>query len=79
MFTDIIYLANKGSSCQAKRQIRKYAIMHNKFIIIDSKTIETGSFNYSAAATNKNSENVAQIENAPEITGGYEKNSTNFG
>src|SRR5437764_723256 len=36
----------------------RYAIMHDKFIIVDGRTVETGSFNYTAAAERHNAENV---------------------
>ena len=39
----------------------KYAIMHNKFMIIDGKILQTGSFNYSQAAEDSNAENVLII------------------
>ena len=42
---------------------RKYAIMHNKYIIIDKKTVETGSFNYTDSAEQRNAENVIVIKN----------------
>ena len=35
-----------------------YAIMHDKFIVVDGVTVETGSFNYTAAAERHNAENV---------------------
>jgi phosphatidylserine/phosphatidylglycerophosphate/cardiolipin synthase-like enzyme len=35
-----------------------YAIMHNKFMIIDNYTLQTGSFNYTKAAELNNAENV---------------------
>lgn len=35
-----------------------YAIMHNKYMIIDSQTIETGSFNYTKSAQHRNAENL---------------------
>lgn len=38
-----------------------YAIMHNKYIIIDGKTVETGSFNYTTSAERRNAENVIVI------------------
>lgn len=34
------------------------AIMHDKFIVVDDKTVEEGSFNYTAAAEHRNAENV---------------------
>ncbi len=42
---------------------RKYAIMHNKYIIIDKKTVETESFNYTDSAEQRNTENVIVIKN----------------
>lgn len=39
----------------------KHAIAHNKIIIIDEKTVITGSFNYSKGAEFKNSENLLII------------------
>ena len=32
-------------------------IMHNKFTIVDNKAVETGSFNYTNSATERNNEN----------------------
>ncbi len=40
------------------RVISVYQIHHDKVIIADRQTVELGSFNYSAAAAHKNSENV---------------------
>jgi len=40
------------------RTIRVYPIHHDKVVVVDGKTVELGSFNYSDAAAHKNSENV---------------------
>ncbi len=40
----------------------KHAIAHNKIIIIDKETVITGSFNFTAAAEDKNAENVIIIK-----------------
>lgn len=40
------------------RTISAYAIHHDKVIVADQQTVQTGSFNYSAAAEHRNSENV---------------------
>lgn len=50
-----------------------YPIFHHKFMVIDGATLETGSFNYSAAAANKNAENVLVLYNVPEIADAYDK------
>lgn len=50
----------------------RYAILHHKFMIIDQLHVQTGSFNYTAAAASKNAENVLIIWNAPELAARYE-------
>jgi len=40
-------------------------------MVIDGRCLETGSFNYSAAATAKNAENVLLLRNMPEIAASY--------
>ena len=41
----------------------KHAIAHNKIMIIDKKTVITGSFNFTKAAEEKNAENLLIIRN----------------
>ena len=50
----------------------RYVILHHKFMIVDHKHVQTGSFNYSATAVGKNAENVLVIWNAPELAAQYE-------
>lgn len=50
-----------------------YAIMHNKFIIIDASTLELGSFNFTKAAEEKNAENILVIKNVPDIAADYDR------
>ena len=45
------------------RTIAAYAIHHDKYIVIDERHVETGSYNYSAAAARSNSENVLVVWN----------------
>lgn len=40
------------------RTIAAYPIHHDKLLVSDRQTVEVGSFNYSAAAATRNSENV---------------------
>ncbi len=68
-YTAAKYLANNGVDVRLNHN---YAIMHNKFIIVDRQTVETGSYNYSAAAENKNAENVMVIWNNPEVANKYQ-------
>lgn len=49
----------------------RYAIMHDKVIIVDGHTVETGSFNYTRAGARTNSENVLVIREMPEIASCY--------
>ena len=48
-----------------------HALQHDKYIVIDSKTVETGSFNYTAAAEQHNSENVVVLWDAPQLASAY--------
>ncbi|KUZ76933.1 endonuclease [Burkholderia ubonensis] len=54
------------------RTISAYSIFHDKFIIADGETVETGSYNYSTAAARRNSENAVVISNCPSLAGAYE-------
>lgn len=62
------FLANQGVPVRLNGN---YAIHHHKFMVIDGQTLETGSFNYSAAAENKNAENVLVIWNTPGLAQSY--------
>lgn len=48
-----------------------YAIMHNKFMIVDGTIVETGSFNYTASAAKRNAENVIVLRGVPALAGRY--------
>lgn len=62
------FLANQGVPVRLNSH---YAIFHHKFMVIDSKTVQTGSFNYSAAAADKNAENVLVLRGVPAIASTY--------
>jgi len=53
---------------------RHYAIMHNKYLIVDDKTVETGSFNYTANAEKHNAENVIVIKNNKKLAEAFMDN-----
>ncbi len=61
-------LVNAG--CRV-RTISIYQIHHDKIVVSDRETVETGSFNYSGAAANKNSENVLVVWKNPQLAKGY--------
>lgn len=49
----------------------RYAIMHDKVIIVDNHTVEAGSFNYTRSAASRNSENVLVFNEVPEVAQTY--------
>jgi phosphatidylserine/phosphatidylglycerophosphate/cardiolipin synthase-like enzyme len=53
------------------RTVNAYAIHHDKVMIADGKHVQTGSFNYSAAAASKNSENVMVRWSNPQAAKAY--------
>ena len=55
------------------RTVSNYRIHHDKYIIVDGRTVETGSFNYSKSAARYNSENVLVIWDNPQIASRYLK------
>ncbi len=52
----------------------EHALQHDKYMIIDGSTVQTGSFNYTAAAEQRNSENVLVLWQAPELARLYGEN-----
>lgn len=57
-YSAVTFLANQGVPVRLNGN---YQIFHHKFMVFDGLHVETGSFNYSAAAVNKNAENVVMI------------------
>lgn len=55
----------------ATRTISAYPIHHDKYSVVDGRHTQTGSFNYSAAAAKRNSENVLVIWNNPQVAKQY--------
>ncbi|WP_425061504.1 phospholipase D family protein [Serratia ureilytica] len=55
----------------AVRTVDGYKIMHDKTIICDGVTTETGSFNFSRAADRANSENVVVLKDMPAVAKTY--------
>jgi phosphatidylserine/phosphatidylglycerophosphate/cardiolipin synthase-like enzyme len=49
----------------------RYAITHDKFMVIDGVSVETGSYNYSTAAAKKNAENALVLWHLPELAAAY--------
>jgi phosphatidylserine/phosphatidylglycerophosphate/cardiolipin synthase-like enzyme len=67
-YTAVNFLANHGVPVRLNTN---YAIMHHKFMVIDGISVQLGSFNYSAAAVNRNAENVLLLKDVPGIATKY--------
>jgi phosphatidylserine/phosphatidylglycerophosphate/cardiolipin synthase-like enzyme len=67
-YSGATFLANEGVPVRIDS---RYAIMHNKFLVIDGQTVETGSFNYTKAAAEKNAENAIVIRGVPSVVQSY--------
>ncbi len=53
------------------RTVSVYPIHHDKYMVIDGQTVETGSFNYSRAAAVSNSENALVLHDCPDMARAY--------
>jgi phosphatidylserine/phosphatidylglycerophosphate/cardiolipin synthase-like enzyme len=53
------------------RKNGEYSVMHDKFMVIDGKTLELGSFNYTKSAEERNAENVLVLRAVPKIAREY--------
>jgi phosphatidylserine/phosphatidylglycerophosphate/cardiolipin synthase-like enzyme len=67
-YSAVTFLANQGVPVRLNGH---YAIFHHKFMVIDGKTLETGSFNYTAAAASKNAENALLLWDVPNLAAEY--------
>lgn len=67
-YSAVTFLANQKIPVRINPN---YSIHHHKFIVADRRTLETGSFNFSAAAASSNAENVLVIWNAPTLASIY--------
>ena len=48
-----------------------YVIFHDKFLIVDRSTVETGSFNYTTSADRRNAENALVLRGVPDLAEAY--------
>lgn len=53
------------------RTVSQFKIMHDKVIVVDGQTVETGSFNYTRAAARSNSENAVVLREVPDVAQQY--------
>jgi len=49
----------------------RYEATHDKFMVVDGMHVETGSFNYSSAAANRNAENALVLWNVKPLADRY--------
>lgn len=59
------YLVRNGVELRTNSH---FHIHHDKIIIVDKNTVETGSFNFASSAETENSENVVVIDDMPEVS-----------
>jgi len=52
----------------------KHAVAHNKVVLVDGRTLITGSFNFTRAAEEHNAENLLIVHDQPALQGAYERN-----
>ena len=71
-YSVLMYLQGQGVSVQLDKQVD---LMHNKFMVIDSSSVQTGSFNYTYSAV-KNAENVILLRNVPKLAASYTQEYT---
>ena len=62
------FLANHGVPVRTNG---RYSIQHSKYLVVDRTTVQTGSFNYTASASQRNAENVLVVRNTPELAATY--------
>ena len=67
-YTSATFIANAGIPVRIDFQ---HAIAHNKVIIVDARTVEQGSFNYTKAAEQSNGENVLVTWDNPKLAEVY--------
>jgi len=67
-YSAVTFLANQGVPVRLNGQ---YAIHHHKFMVIDGRHLETGSFNFTQAAVKSNAENVILLWNVPNAAAVY--------
>ncbi|CAH2898008.1 MAG: Phosphatidylserine/phosphatidylglycerophosphate/ cardiolipin synthases and related enzymes-like protein precursor [uncultured Paraburkholderia sp.] len=67
-YSAVWFLANQGVPVRLND---RYEATHDKFMVIDGLHVETGSFNYSSAAANRNAENALVLWNAKPLADRY--------
>lgn len=71
LYTDMHFFLEQGLTPLIDPQ---HAIAHNKVMVIDNRTLLTGSFNFTQHAENDNAENSLVIKGHPELVRAYKDN-----
>ncbi|MBL5829432.1 phospholipase D family protein [Serratia fonticola] len=69
-YSAVTWLQHKGIPVRLNG---RYAIQHNKFLVVDGVTTQTGSFNYTSSAVKRNAENTIVIWNEPTTASAYQQ------
>lgn len=67
-YTAATFIANEGIPT---RTDDKYKILHDKFLVCNNASVETGSFNYTASAAHENAENALLLRRVPNLAAQY--------
>ncbi|CAI1207593.1 Phospholipase D precursor [Serratia ficaria] len=67
-YTAVTFLVHKGIEVRLNGN---YAIQHNKFLVVDAKSVQTGSMNYTKSGDSRNAENVVYLRDMPETAKQY--------
>ena len=70
-YSDLKFFVDQGLTPLVDAQ---HAIAHNKVMVIDHKTVVTGSFNFTHQAEAENAENLVVIKGHPELVRAYVAN-----
>ncbi len=70
-YSDLKYFVEQGLAPLIDHE---HAIAHNKVMVLDGRTIITGSFNFTNQAEAENAENLLVIKGHPDLAAAYRKN-----
>jgi phosphatidylserine/phosphatidylglycerophosphate/cardiolipin synthase-like enzyme len=71
--TDLHYFSEQGLAPLVDPH---HAIAHNKIMVIDRRTVLTGSFNFTNQAEHENAENLIVLKHYPDLVRAYRDNFT---
>ena len=69
-YSGATFIANAGIPVRIDSN---YAIFHHKFVIVDSDTVQQGSFNYTTSAAARNAENAMVVWHNPQLAAIFQR------